>query len=65
MTARGYCCYYYLEHCGKTNHIAIKGVINSLRIKQKAQNFASWMFSEYTFKIGRKEGNDFLIIVPH
>ena len=26
MTARGYCCY-YLEHCSKTNHIAIKGVI--------------------------------------
>ena len=27
MTARGYWCYYYLEHCSKTNHIAIKGVI--------------------------------------
>ena len=28
MTARGYCCHdYYLEHCSKTNHIAIKGVI--------------------------------------
>ena len=26
MTARGYCCW-YLEHCSKTNHIAIKGVI--------------------------------------
>ena len=26
MTARGYCCY-YLEHCSKTNHVAIKGVI--------------------------------------
>ena len=26
MTARGYCCY-YLEHCSKTNHIAIKGFI--------------------------------------
>ena len=26
MTAGGYCCY-YLEHCSKTNHIAIKGVI--------------------------------------
>jgi len=26
MTARGYCCC-YLEHCSKTNHIAIKGVI--------------------------------------
>jgi len=23
MTACGYCCY-YLEHCSKTNHIAIK-----------------------------------------
>ena len=38
--------------------------INSLQIKQKAQNFASWMLSEYAFKIGRKKGNDFLIIVP-
>ena len=27
MTARGRCCYYYLEHCIKTNHFAIKGVI--------------------------------------
>ena len=26
MTARGYCSY-YLEHCSKTNHVAIKGVI--------------------------------------
>ena len=26
MTARGYCGY-YLEHCSKTNHIAIKVVI--------------------------------------
>ena len=33
--------------------------INSLRIKRKAQNFASWMLSEYAFKIGRKKGNDF------
>ena len=38
--------------------------INSLRIKHKAQNFASWMFSEYAFKIGRKKGNDILIKVP-
>ena len=38
--------------------------INSLRIKHKAQNFASWMFSESAFKIGRKKGNDFFIIVP-
>ena len=38
--------------------------INSLRIKCKAQNFASWMLSEYAFKIGRKKGNYFLIIVP-
>ena len=37
---------------------------NSLRIKRKAQNFASWMLSEYAFKIGIKKGNDFLIIVP-
>ena len=29
--------------------------INSLRIKCKAQNFASWMLSEYAFKIGRKK----------
>ena len=29
--------------------------INSLRTKQKAQNFASWMFSEYAFKIKRKK----------
>ena len=29
--------------------------INSLRIKHKAQNFASWMFSEYAFKIERKK----------
>ena len=27
MTARGYCSYYYLEHCSKTNHVAIKGVV--------------------------------------
>ena len=33
-------------------------------MKHKAQNFASWMFSEYAFKIGRKIGNDFLIIAP-
>ena len=35
--------------------------INSLRIKRKAQNFASLMLSEYAFKIGtgRKKGNDF------
>ena len=33
--------------------------INSLRIKRKAQNFASWMLSEYAFKIGRRKGNDF------
>ena len=26
MTERGYCSY-YLEHCSKTNHVAIKGVI--------------------------------------
>ena len=26
MTARGYCSY-YSEHCSKTNHVAIKGVI--------------------------------------
>ena len=26
MTARGYCCY-YLEHCSKTSHVVIKGVI--------------------------------------
>ena len=38
--------------------------INSLRIKRKAQNFASWMLSEYAFKIERKQGNDFLIIAP-
>ena len=29
--------------------------INSLRIKHKARNFASWTFSEYAFKIGRKK----------
>ena len=28
-------------------------------MKHKAQNFASWMFSEYAFKIERKKGNDF------
>ena len=33
--------------------------INSLRIKRRAQSFASWMFSEYAFKIERKKGNDF------
>ena len=38
--------------------------INSLQIKRKAHNFASWMLSKYAFKIGRKKGNDFLIIVP-
>ena len=26
MTARGFYCF-YLEHCSKTNHVAIKGVI--------------------------------------
>ena len=29
--------------------------INSLRIKRKAQNSATWMLSEYAFKIGRKK----------
>ena len=38
--------------------------INSFRIKHIAQNVATWMLSEYAFKIGRKKGNDFLIIVP-
>ena len=33
--------------------------INSLRIKRKAQNFASWMLSEYAFKVGRKKGYDY------
>ena len=33
--------------------------INSLRLKRKAQNFASWMLSEYAFKIARRKGNDF------
>ena len=37
--------------------------INSLRIKRKAQNFASRMLREYACKIGRKKGNYFLIIV--
>ena len=32
-------------------------------MKHKAQNFASWMLSEYAFKIGRNKGNDFFIIV--
>ena len=32
MTARGYCCC-YLEHCSKTNHIAIKGVIQRAKYK--------------------------------
>ena len=32
MTARGYCCY-YLEHCSKTNHIAIKEVIKRANMK--------------------------------
>ena len=30
MTARGYCSY-YLEHCSKTNHVAIKGVIKQAK----------------------------------
>ena len=30
MTAHGYCCY-YLEHCSKTNHVAIKGVIKQAK----------------------------------
>ena len=38
--------------------------INRFRIKRKAQNVAGWMLSEYAFKIGRKKGNDFFIIVP-
>ena len=33
MTARGYCCY-YLEHCSKTNHIAIKEVIKRAKWKR-------------------------------
>ena len=36
--------------------------INSLRIKHNAQTFASWMFSEYAFKIERKQGNETNII---
>ena len=32
MTARGYCCY-YLEHCSKTSHVAIKGVIKRAKYK--------------------------------
>ena len=32
MTAKEYCSY-YLEHCSKTNHIVIKGVIK--RAKQE------------------------------
>jgi len=38
--------------------------IKSLQIKLKAQKFASWVLSEHAFRIGRKKGNDFLIIVP-
>ena len=30
MTARGYCCY-YLKHCSKANHIAIKGVTKRVK----------------------------------
>ena len=37
--------------------------INNLWIKLKAQNFASQVISEDAFKISRKIGNDFLIIV--
>jgi len=29
--------------------------INSLRIKLKAQNFASWVLTEHAFRIGRKK----------
>ena len=32
MTARGYC-WYYLDHCSKTNHVAIKGVIKRANTK--------------------------------
>ena len=32
MTARGYCSY-YLEHCSKTNHVAIKWVIKQAKDK--------------------------------
>ena len=32
MTAWGYCSY-YLEHCSKTNHVAIKGVIQRAKYK--------------------------------
>ena len=47
-----------VSNCGPSNpKLTLK--INSLRIKHKAQNFASWMFSEYAFKIGRKKGNFF------
>ena len=30
MTARGYCSY-YLVHCSKANHVAIKGVIKGAK----------------------------------
>ena len=33
-------------------------------MKLKAQNFASWVFSEHAFKIGRKKEMIFLIVVP-
>ena len=38
--------------------------VNSLWIKIKAQNFARQVSSKHTFKIWRKIGSDFLIIVP-
>ena len=49
-------------YCASNPKLTLK--INSLRIKRKAQNFAGWMLSEYAFKIGRKKGNDYFIIVP-
>ena len=38
MTARGYCCC-YLEHCSKTNHIAIKGVIQQATVHDVCTEF--------------------------
>ena len=57
--------YEYVSNGGPLNpKLTLK--INSLvTLKRKAQNFASWIvLSECAFKIGRKKGNDFLIIVP-
>ena len=49
MTARGYCSY-YLEHCSKTNHVAIKGVIKRAKYENVAyQNHADLFLAPHKY----------------